>query len=249
MQNNVQNFGSNIYNEKDNFKICLDVQHFLPNEIIVKTNKSEIIIEGKHEERADEHGYISRQFVRRYKLPDHCDTDTVTSNLTKDGVLIINATKKCLKKIENNERIVPIKMCEMCPKLPVVQNEIIQEDFSNNDQFQKINVKLQEKGFESTLDRSRNIKDENCSLLNSVKSLKLSDQEILDEKNNEILVGSSQESTQMLSSNLDKTSVIGKSETFSKESLETMQSEESSFSSSMSFEMTTSNEKQSIVYQ
>lgn len=50
-------------------QVILDVQQFTPNEITVKTTDKHIIVEGKHEEKADEHGYISRHFVRRYQLP------------------------------------------------------------------------------------------------------------------------------------------------------------------------------------
>ncbi|KAJ8963110.1 hypothetical protein NQ318_018575 [Aromia moschata] len=50
-------------------QVILDVQQFAPNEIVVKTNGNSIIVEGKHEEKQDEHGFISRHFVRRYVLP------------------------------------------------------------------------------------------------------------------------------------------------------------------------------------
>lgn len=50
-------------------QVILDVQQFTPNEISVKTTEKFIIVEGKHEEKADEHGFVSRHFVRRYQLP------------------------------------------------------------------------------------------------------------------------------------------------------------------------------------
>lgn len=49
--------------------MILDVQQFTPNEITVKCTDKHIIVEGKHDERADEHGHVSRHFVRRYQLP------------------------------------------------------------------------------------------------------------------------------------------------------------------------------------
>lgn len=48
-----------------------------------------ICIEGSHEEKTDEHGMISRQFVRKYKLPKECDREKLMSNLSRDGVLTI----------------------------------------------------------------------------------------------------------------------------------------------------------------
>lgn len=100
---------------KDQFKVILDVQHFKPNEISVRVNDREIIIEGKHEERQDDHGFISRQFIRRYILPKECSPDTVTSTLSSDGVLAIMANK-IFSKDQKYEKMIPIKTCGPCPK-------------------------------------------------------------------------------------------------------------------------------------
>lgn len=64
-----QDSGSTLNVNEDKFEIILDVQQFSPNEITVKVTDKYIIVEGKHEEKQDEHGYISRQFTRRYLLP------------------------------------------------------------------------------------------------------------------------------------------------------------------------------------
>lgn len=57
----------NIDSEK--FEVILDVQQFSPNEITVKVTDKYIVVEGKHEEKQDEHGFVARQFSRRYLLP------------------------------------------------------------------------------------------------------------------------------------------------------------------------------------
>ncbi|XP_026320453.1 uncharacterized protein LOC113230654 [Hyposmocoma kahamanoa] len=106
---------STIDNTKDKFKVILDVQHFKPNEISVRVNDREIIIEGKHEERQDDYGFISRQFIRRYILPKECSPDTVTSSLSSDGVLAITANKIIAKDLKY-EKMIPIKMCGPFPK-------------------------------------------------------------------------------------------------------------------------------------
>lgn len=64
-----QESGSTINVDNDKFQVILDVQQFKPDEITVKTSDKYIVVEGKHEEKQDEHGYISRHFVRRYMLP------------------------------------------------------------------------------------------------------------------------------------------------------------------------------------
>lgn len=74
--------------------MILDVQQFSPEEITVKTRDNCVIVEAKHEERQDEHGFIQRHFVRRYVLPSTHDVMNVTSSLSSDGVLTITAPQK-----------------------------------------------------------------------------------------------------------------------------------------------------------
>lgn len=92
---------------KDGLQVCMDVAQFKPSELTVKVVDNSIIIEGKHEERQDEHGYISRHFVRRYALPKEYDADKVISTLSSDGVLTVSAPKPQEEK--SNERVVQIQ--------------------------------------------------------------------------------------------------------------------------------------------
>ncbi|XP_033212255.1 heat shock protein 67B1-like [Belonocnema kinseyi] len=81
---------------KHTFKVILDVQHFKPEEIKVKTVNRFVIIEAKHEEKKDKHGLISRQFVRKYFVPVQVDIDQLRSSISSDGVLTITAPVKKL---------------------------------------------------------------------------------------------------------------------------------------------------------
>ncbi|XP_063390016.1 protein lethal(2)essential for life-like [Cydia fagiglandana] len=103
----ARDLGSSIKADKDKFQINLDVQHFSPEEISVKTTDGYIVIEGKHEEKKDQHGYISRQFKRRYALPEGCTPETVESRLSSDGVLSVTAPRVVPPEIQG-ERKVPI---------------------------------------------------------------------------------------------------------------------------------------------
>lgn len=85
---------SHVQNDNNNFKVNLDVQQFKPNEVSVKVEDGFVVVCGKHEERSDEHGFISRQFTRRYKLPDNVDVAAITSTLSSDGILSVGAPKK-----------------------------------------------------------------------------------------------------------------------------------------------------------
>lgn len=102
-----QDSGSTINADKEKFQVILDVQQFSPNEITVKICNNSIMVEGKHEEKQDEHGYISRHFVRRYILPSDHDVNDVVSSLSSDGILTVTAPKKT-QKPTNSERVVPI---------------------------------------------------------------------------------------------------------------------------------------------
>ena len=90
------------------FAINLDCSHFKPEEIEVKTIDNNIVIHGKHEEKMDKHGFVKREFTRRYALPNECDAKEVKSSLNARGVLTIEAPKKRLEAIKDNERVVPI---------------------------------------------------------------------------------------------------------------------------------------------
>ncbi|KFM61320.1 Protein lethal(2)essential for life, partial [Stegodyphus mimosarum] len=92
------------------FQVMLNVKHFRPDEIDVKTVDNFVVIHGKHEEHADEHGFVSREFTRRYQLPDDVEPDTITSSLSQDGVLTIQAPRKALEPPPKNERVVPITL-------------------------------------------------------------------------------------------------------------------------------------------
>ncbi|XP_068121476.1 heat shock protein beta-1 [Hyperolius riggenbachi] len=82
---------SEIRHTSDSWKVSLDVNHFSPEEIVVKTRDGLVEITGKHEEKQDEHGFISRCFTRKYTLPPGVDISAVTSSLSPDGVLTVEA--------------------------------------------------------------------------------------------------------------------------------------------------------------
>ncbi|KAG7217285.1 hypothetical protein INR49_027829 [Caranx melampygus] len=93
--------------EKDRFVIYLDVKHFSPEELSVSVSDEFITIHAKHEDRQDDHGFVSREFVRKYRLPAGVSSSEVTSNLSSDGVLTITAPRSS----PGLERNIPIA-CE-----------------------------------------------------------------------------------------------------------------------------------------
>lgn len=83
----------NIIHDKEKFQVKLDMQSYAPEDIVVKTIDGNIIqIEAKHE-REEETGFLSRQLIRKFVLPDGHDLKNVVSNLSSDGILTITSPK------------------------------------------------------------------------------------------------------------------------------------------------------------
>ncbi|XP_023164485.1 heat shock protein 67B3 [Drosophila hydei] len=91
-----------------NYQVHLDVGLFEPGELSVKLVNNCVIVEGKHEEREDEHGHVYRHFVRRYPLAKEYNADAIASTLTDEGVLTITVPPLA-PQVEGTERIIPIK--------------------------------------------------------------------------------------------------------------------------------------------
>ncbi|XP_043936363.1 heat shock protein beta-6 isoform X1 [Protopterus annectens] len=94
--------------DKDKFSVHLDVKHFAPEELTVKVVNDFVEVHAKHEEVQDEHGFVSREFHRRYKIPEGVDAAAVTSSLSPERVLSISAPTKSIKPAE--ERSIPITL-------------------------------------------------------------------------------------------------------------------------------------------
>src|SRR2546422_32216 len=73
--------------EKMNFRLQLDVRNINPNEMNIRVVGHDLVINGKHEERGNDHGFISRSFSRRYVLLDDVDEEKMACQLSKDGKL------------------------------------------------------------------------------------------------------------------------------------------------------------------
>nr|AEM65174.1 heat shock protein 27 [Kryptolebias marmoratus] len=100
---------SEIKQTGDNWKVSLDVNHFSPEELVVKTKDGVVEISGKHEERKDEHGFISRSFTRKYTLPPTANVQKVSSSLSPEGVLTVEAPI-AKPAIESSETTIPVNV-------------------------------------------------------------------------------------------------------------------------------------------
>ncbi|XP_070773152.1 heat shock protein beta-1 [Enoplosus armatus] len=100
---------SEIKQTQDNWKVSLDVNHFSPEELVVKTKDGVVEISGKHEERKDEHGFVSRTFTRKYTLPSSASIEKVSSTLSPEGVLTVEAPL-IMPAIESSETTIPVNV-------------------------------------------------------------------------------------------------------------------------------------------
>ncbi|GIY35784.1 protein lethal(2)essential for life [Caerostris extrusa] len=82
---------SDAKKDSSKLQVMLNVKNFRPDQINLKTVDNFVVIHAKHEEQADQYGFVSREFTRRYRLPDDVEPHTVTSSLSQDGVLTIEA--------------------------------------------------------------------------------------------------------------------------------------------------------------
>lgn len=90
------------------FQVSVNVQQFKPNELTVKVVDNHVVVDGRHEERLDDHGLISRQFQRKYLIPKGIDSKYVTSSLSSDGILTVSAPPP-LKPSGEQERLIEIQ--------------------------------------------------------------------------------------------------------------------------------------------
>ncbi|KAG7172654.1 Alpha-crystallin B chain-like [Homarus americanus] len=72
---------STMCQEKNKFTMSLDVQQFKPEELKVRVVEGVVEVEGKHEQRPDEHGTISRHFVSPWSLPNQHSATSPSARL------------------------------------------------------------------------------------------------------------------------------------------------------------------------
>merc|ERR1712115_118350 len=86
-----------VKEDESKLEVSLDTSQYRPDELSVAVSDGVLVVEGKHEEKAEDGSkMVSRSFSRKYSLPATAEADQVASNLSSDGVLVITAPKKAL---------------------------------------------------------------------------------------------------------------------------------------------------------
>merc|ERR1711942_310805 len=108
--NSEQNGISRVQYDDDSYKILVNVENYKPEELVIKTVDNTVIVEAKHEEKTPEgRSYSTQSFNQSFTLPRGVNPESVTSALSKEGVLTISAPLPKAVKSSNSERLVPIK--------------------------------------------------------------------------------------------------------------------------------------------
>ena len=101
---------SRVVYEDDMYKILINVEKYLPEELMIKTIDNNVVVEAKHEEKtSDGRSYSTQSFNQSFNLPRGVNPESVTSSLSKTGVLTISAPLPKPIKSNTGERMIPIK--------------------------------------------------------------------------------------------------------------------------------------------
>lgn len=97
----AQKSPENLVDDHESFKVSFDVSKFKPEEIGIRSEDGELVVEGKQEVKNEE-SFTTRHFVRAFSLPRNIDRDSFKSRLSKDGILSIEAKKLQQAKAKDN---------------------------------------------------------------------------------------------------------------------------------------------------
>uniref|UniRef100_UPI0037E6FBF5 heat shock protein beta-8 n=1 Tax=Semicossyphus pulcher TaxID=241346 RepID=UPI0037E6FBF5 len=85
------------------WKVCVNVHSFKPEELNVKTRDGFVEVSGKHEEKQEEGGIVTKNFTKKIQIPIDVDPLTVFASLSPEGVLIIEARQTPPYSLFSNE--------------------------------------------------------------------------------------------------------------------------------------------------
>ncbi|TNM89352.1 heat shock protein beta-8 [Takifugu flavidus] len=89
------------------WKVCVNVHSFKPEELNVKTKDGFVEVSGKHEEKQEEGGIVTKNFTKKIQIPVDVDPLTVFASLSPEGVLIIEARQTPPYHLFSSESLQP----------------------------------------------------------------------------------------------------------------------------------------------
>jgi len=85
-----------VKEDDSKFEVSVDTHGYKPEDLQVRIKDNMVTIEAKNEEKKEEtnsKSYSAKHFSRSFTLPQGCKAQSVTSNLSKDGLLLVTAPK------------------------------------------------------------------------------------------------------------------------------------------------------------
>ncbi|KAL8616820.1 hypothetical protein ACOMHN_017857 [Nucella lapillus] len=79
---------------KEGLNLEMNLSHFAPDDIAVKFSGNRLVISGKHSSKPDEHGFVAREFTRKFLIPEEIDSESLSCRLTDEGHLVVTAKVK-----------------------------------------------------------------------------------------------------------------------------------------------------------
>ncbi|XP_034152606.1 heat shock protein beta-3 [Esox lucius] len=77
------------------YQVLLDVTQFRPEEILIQVFEGWLLIRAQHGARMDEHGSVSRSFIRQYPLPEKLQlAGDLRALLCHDGILVVESKNR-----------------------------------------------------------------------------------------------------------------------------------------------------------
>lgn len=94
-----------------------ETKHYAPDELKVKVKGRQVDITGRHEEKDSDGGnYVFREFRRSFQLPRDADPESVTSELSREGLLRIRASpldkEKSIHILVEREEVLEKASCD-----------------------------------------------------------------------------------------------------------------------------------------
>lgn len=97
-----------LRNDQKKFKVALNVSPFEYKDISVAVDYNLLIINGKHQKKSDNYGFVEREFCRKYVLPDDVEIQKMYAVFyIRDKIVKITAPKI---QLYNEERQIPIRI-------------------------------------------------------------------------------------------------------------------------------------------
>jgi HSP20 family molecular chaperone IbpA len=90
------------------FQLSIDLSHFKPEEIEVKTRDQMIEVHAKHEEKS-ENGQVFREYRRAFTIPKEVKPENLKSTLAIGGLLSLEAPVALPAIQEAREHVIPIR--------------------------------------------------------------------------------------------------------------------------------------------